>query len=88
MFVQSAITIEGRKQIQVGAGGQSEVLEPGVYDVWAATDAYIKCDQLASDVTTTTGYFIPGGAGPVSVRIAGQRMRIGATAAIAIHRVE
>ncbi|QWY83169.1 hypothetical protein [Rhizobium phage RHph_X2_24] len=88
MFTQAAIVIEGRSQFTVAAAGQSPELEAGVYDVWAAADAYIKVGVTASDVTTSTGYLVPGGAGAVTVRVGRHGLRIGATAEIKVHRVE
>lgn len=88
MSIQNAIMIEGRRAFQVAAAGQSEPLEPGVYDVWAAADAYIKVGDVANDVTAQTGYKIPGGGGIVSVRVMKLNSRIGATAEISVHRTE
>lgn len=88
MFVQPAITIEGRSQINVAANSQSDALPAGVYDVWATANAYIKVAETASDVTSSTGYLILGGAGPVSVRVGRTGLRIGSTAAISIFQVE
>ncbi|AHJ10694.1 hypothetical protein P106B_11 [Rhizobium phage vB_RglS_P106B] len=84
----NAITIEGRTQFTVAAGAQSAPLEAGIYDVWAAADAYIKVGETANDVTSATGYLIPGGAGIVPVRVGRSGLRIGATADIAAHRTE
>lgn len=60
---ENAINIQGREQLTFAAGGQyPERLLPGVYDVWADDDIYIKVDQNdASDVTTETGYLIRSG---------------------------
>jgi hypothetical protein len=87
-FVQSAVTIEGRSQFTVSAAGQSNPLDAGVYDVWATADAYIKVAPTANNVTSATGYLVPGGNGIVTVRIAKDGLRIGSTAAISVHRVE
>lgn len=86
MFVKSPIVIEGREQFQVGAAGQSEPLDAGVYDVWAEADAYIKVGATADDVTETTGYLVPAGV-IVSVRVGRHGLRIGASAAISAHRI-
>ena len=89
-YFQSPIVIGGRQQIPVNAASVSPVLEPGVYDVWAAADTYIRVseDLDTTGLFNTTGYLIPGGAGIISVRIAGNNKRIGTTAALSIHRVE
>lgn len=89
-FSQNAVTIEGREQFQVAAGTASKPLDAGVYDVWAAADAYIRVAPVASAgaVTSSTGYLVPGGAGIVTVRIGKDGLCIGSTAAIAVHRVE
>lgn len=86
-YVQPAIVIEGRSQIAVSAGGQTDPLASGTYDVWADADTYIKVGKTASDVTTGTGYKIPAGA-IVPVRIGRDGLRIGSTGALSVHRVE
>ena len=80
-----AVVIEGRAQFQVSASGQSPALSPGVYDVWAAADAYIAVGSNPSP-TSANGYFIPGGAGIVPVRIVKDGQKIGSTAAISVHQ--
>ena len=89
-FVQNAIVIEGRQQFQVGAGEASEPLDAGVYDVWAAADAYIRVAPAdsAADVTSDDGYLVPGGVGIITVRVGRDGLCIGSTAAISAHRVE
>lgn len=63
---ENAVNIQGRSQFTFNAsttGEQyAEKLLPGVYDVWAAADVYLKIDQSdAADVTTTTGYLLRSG---------------------------
>lgn len=87
-YSQAVVTLEGRQQYQVSAAGQSDPLDAGVYDVWAASDAYIKVAPTANDVTNLTGYLVPGGAGIITVRIGRDGLRIGSTAALSFHRVE
>ena len=87
MRVQSPINISGYSQFTVGAGAQSAPLEKGIYDVWADADSYIKVGETATDVTTGTGYKIPGASGIVPVLIQKDGLRIGATAAISVHKV-
>lgn len=64
------VNIAGNRQRSFSAGGQfTSRLAPGVYDVWAATDIYIKVDPTnAADVTSGTGYLIKAG-NVVPVRI-------------------
>jgi hypothetical protein len=82
------IAIDGRAQFVVTAGTQSAPLEAGVYDVWSASDAYIKVGADASGVSSANGYLIPGGKGIVPVRIAATGLRLGAAGAdVAVHRV-
>lgn len=88
-YVQNVIVIEGRQQFQVGANGKSAPLDAGVYDVWAAADAYINVAPVAAAaVTSATGYLIPGGAGIITVRIGKDGLCIGSTAVLSAHRVE
>lgn len=86
-FVQPAIHITGRSQLQVSGGGQSALLDAGTYDVWAAADTYIKVSETPSDVTSSTGYYVPAGR-IVTVRIGRDGLRIGSTGALSFHRVE
>ena len=86
-FTHSAINITGRKSEPVGAGAQSGVLTPGVYDVWGDDEAFIKAGPVADDVTSADGYRVPAGQ-TISVRITRAGDRIGSTAAIKIHQVE
>ena len=86
-YVQPAIVIEGRSQIAVSAGGQTDPLASGTYAVWAAADTYIKVDAEASDVTAETGYLVRTGE-TVKVRVGRDGLRIGSSAACSIHRVE
>lgn len=81
-----AVTIEGRSQFVVSAGQQSAPLDAGVYDVWAASDAYIKVGEDASGVTSGNGYLIPGGKGIVPVRVGRSGLKIGASADVSVHR--
>lgn len=88
-FIQSAVTLAGRTQIPIAAGGYAPV-DVGVYDVWAATDTYIAVvpsDYAGAAPTSSTGYLVPAG-GVVSVRIAKDGMKMGASAATSIHKVE
>jgi hypothetical protein len=62
-------------------GAQSVPLPLGVYDVRCDVDVFIKVDEVASDVTTMTGYKIFAG-NVVPVNVADGR-RIGAIAASA-----
>lgn len=53
------ISIEGRQQFQLAmtvAAAQTAALKPGVYDVVADVDCFIKVAKVANDVTTLTGY--------------------------------
>lgn len=89
MFIQPAITIEGRAQFSIAAAGQTAPLDAGVYDVWCddGAPAHIKVSAVANDVTIATGYRVtPGVVIPVRVGRAG--LRIGSTAILHIHRVE
>lgn len=58
----NAINIQGRSQKSVAGGSESELLLPGVYDVWADADCYIKLDQKsAMTVTSSNGYLLRAG---------------------------
>lgn len=89
MFVQPAITIEGRSQFQVSAGGASEPLSAGVYDCWAAADTYIRvsADPLTPAPSSSNGYLISAGHA-IPVRIGRDGLKIGSSAALSFHRVE
>lgn len=63
---ENAVNIQGHTQLTFNAGTtgeqHAEKLTPGVYDVWAAADVYLKLDQSnAADVTTTSGYLLRSG---------------------------
>jgi len=87
MYVQPAIVIENRRQFTIAAGAQSDPLEQGTYDVWGAADTYVKVAEVANDVTSDTGYFVPAKAS-IPIRIGRDGLRIGSTAELRYHRVE
>lgn len=60
MKTQSPLFIEGRQQRQltVTTVAQTPVLAGGIYAVWATGDMHIKVDEVANDVTATTGYLL------------------------------
>jgi hypothetical protein len=66
MLFEIAANIQGRVQRQLLANARI-VLEPGVYDVWAASDVYVKLDKadnaegIAVAVSSTNGYLIRAG---------------------------
>lgn len=57
---ENAINIQGRSQKSFTAGtAYSEKLEPGVYDVWAEADVYLKVSQTdTTPPTDETGYLL------------------------------
>lgn len=61
----SSVNIKGRVQrtFTVATGISSEQLTPGVYDVWADGDVYMKVDSdvAAAKPTSSTGYLLKSG---------------------------
>lgn len=91
--VADFIDIENDSQGQVATSttaAQSATLAEGVYDVWSASDTYLKVAATADDVTTSTGYLLRANQTiPVWVS---QGSRIGAvlssgTGTLSYHRV-
>lgn len=86
-FNPNAVVIEGRSRIAIGANGQTDPLDAGVYAVWAAADTFIKVAPTASDVTSGTGFLVKAGLAPIFVRVGKDGYRIGSTAAASAFRV-
>jgi hypothetical protein len=60
---ENSVNIQNRSQKSFATGSQyAERLEPGIYDVWADNDVYLKVHaEDASDVTDATGYLLRAG---------------------------
>lgn len=89
-YVQAVICIDGaRIQQQIQAGNFLPVEQGAVYDVWADTDTYISVVDMATNTapTSSTGYKIPAGS-IISVKVARDGQKMGASALTSIHRVE
>lgn len=55
------IFLEGNSQQSFAissSAAQSAALHEGLYDVWSTIDCYIKVEETATDVTTSTGYIL------------------------------
>lgn len=64
MLFENSVNIQGRSQEQV-ATGNAVNLAPGVYDVWAAADFYLRVAKsnaaATSGLSATTGYLVQAG---------------------------
>jgi len=55
------VFLEGNSQQSFAissSAAQSAALHEGLYDVWSTIDCYIKVEETATDVTTSTGYIL------------------------------
>lgn len=71
-LVNDPADLENNSQISLSVsstGAQTSALPEGIYDVWCDVNVYLKVGTTASDVTTSTGYFlIAGNVVPLLIR--------------------
>jgi hypothetical protein len=63
---ENAVNIQGRRQLTftIAAKSFTNPLSPGVYDVWADADVYVKISKDKTDaetVSSSNGYLIRSG---------------------------
>lgn len=92
-LTNAAVVLNGNAAAQLSvsavAAQTAAITAGGIYDVWANVDVYVKVNEVANDVTASTGYLIRAGTTvPVFV---GDNEKIGAIAGSAgtlnYHRV-
>lgn len=60
---ENSVNIQGQQQIAL-ATSAAKLLAPGVYDVWAATDVYVRVHTdatIANTSVSSVGYLIRSG---------------------------